>query len=242
MPLYRCNITNGITNGARMSMVNAIGAVFGREIRLNLDSSGGAYLPTAFFAGAILMLPFSLGPDVETLRKIGPGFLWLALSLASLVSLERLFQSDLDDGNLDQLIICQVPLPIIVLAKLLGQFVAIIIPLLFALPLAALLLNIEPRFILGLCVQLFIGALAMFLVGGIGAGLGAGIKRGGLLVALLALPLYTPIVIFGASSANLLVMGADLFSQGFLFICAITMFGLVLSPIAIAVALRLHVD
>ena len=225
-----------------MTQLSAIGAIIMREVRLNLGHGGGAYLPSAFFAGAVLMLPFALGPDPETLRKIGPGFLWLALCLACLVSLERLFQSDLDDGSLDQLIIGELPLGMTMLAKLLGQFTATILPLLLAIPIAGLMLNIEPKFIMPLLLQLFIGALAMFLMGGIGAALGAGVKRGGLLVALLALPLYTPIVIFGASSANLIVQGQALFSQGFLLICTISLFGIVIAPIAIAAAMRLHAD
>ena len=225
-----------------MNMFAQIFAIIRREIRLNLGNGGSAYLPSAFFAGAVLLLPFALGPDPETLRKIGPGYLWLALALASLVSLERLFQADLEDGSFDQLYLAPLPLSVLMLAKLLGQFLAIIIPLLLAIPIAAILLNIEIKFVLPFLVQLFVGALAMFLMGGVGAALGAGVKRGGLLVALLALPLYTPILIFGASSANMLVENQEFFNQGFLFICMIALVGMVLSPLAISASMRLHAD
>ena len=223
-------------------MMRALFAIIRREIRLNLGTGGGAFLPTAFFAGSVLILPFALGPDPQMLRKIGPGFLWLALSLACLVSLERLYQSDIEDGSLESLIIGPVPLSLTMLAKTLGQWIAVILPLIFAIPIASLMINIETQYILPLCLQLFIGSLAMFLLGGIGSALGAGIKRGGLLVALLALPLYTPIVIFGAGSAAQIIAGNGIFSQGFLLICALTLVSIVLSPIAIAAAMKLHAD
>lgn len=225
-----------------MNMFAPIFAIISREIRISLGNGGGAYLPSAFFAGAVLLLPFALGPDPETLRKIGPGYLWLSLALASLVSLERLFQADLEDGSFDQLFLAPMPLSVLMLSKLLGQFIAIIVPLLFAMPIAAILLNIEIEFVIPLLIQLLVGALAMFLMGGIGAALGAGIKRGGLLVALLSLPLYTPILIFGASSANALVQNQEFFNQGFLFVCIIVLVGFVLSPLAIAASMRLHAD
>ncbi len=223
-------------------MIKAIMSIIKREIRLNLGNGGGALLPSAFFAGAILILPFALGPDSELLRKIGPGYLWLALCLACLVSLERFYQSDLEDGSMDSLIIGPIPLSIIMLAKTFGQYLAIIIPLIMAMPIASLMINIEIQYVLPLCIQLIIGALLMFLLGGIGSALGAGIKRGGLLVALLALPLYTPIIIFGSGAAAQIIAGNGIFSQGFLFICAMTLFALILSPLAIAASMRLHAD
>jgi heme exporter protein B len=223
-------------------MFKSFFAIFAREIRLNLGSGGGSLLPTAFFAGAILILPFSLGPDVEMLRKIGPGFLWLATSLACLVSLERLFQGDIDDGSLDYLIMGQLPLSLTMLAKILGQWFAVALPLGLSIPIGGLMINVEAHYILPLTFQLFIGSLAMFLIGAIGSALGAGVKRGGLLVALLALPLYTPIIIFGAGSAGQIIAGNGVFSQGFMLIIAISLGGLVLSPIATAGAMRLHTD
>lgn len=223
-------------------MMKALVAIIMRELRQSLGVGGGAFLPTAFFAGAILILPFSLGPDPETLKKIGPGFLWLALSLASLVSLERLFQPDLDDGTMDILAIGGAPFTLVTLAKIIGQWVAISIPLLFAIPISALMLGIETQYILPLMVQLAFGSLAMFLLGGIGSALSAGVKRGGLLIALLALPLYTPIVIFGAASASQIILGNGIMTQGFLLICAITLFAAVLAPIASAAAVKLHID
>lgn len=223
-------------------MMRSLFGIMAREMRLGLVLGGGGFLPTAFFAGAVLILPFSIGPDPELLKQIGPGYLWLALSLASLVSLEKLFAPDIDDGTMDLFTIGSTPFVLVMLAKLLGQWIAVSLPLLFAMPVAALMLNIEAGMVLPLMFQLWIGSMAMFLLGGIGSALSAGVKRGGLLIALLALPLYTPIVIFGAASANQIILGNGIFTQGFMLICAISLFTIVLSPIAAAAAVKMHLD
>ena len=217
-------------------------SIITREVKLNLGTGGGALLPTAFFAGAMLLLPFAVGPDRELLAKIGGGYLWLALALASLVSLERLFQGDIDDGTMEQLSLSGLPFSIAMLGKILGQFVAIILPLLVAMPVAGLMLNIPSEYVMPMTFTLFIGALAMFLLGSVGAALGASVKRGGLLVALLALPLYTPIVIFGSSTAGQIMMGNGIFTQGFFLLSAIVLFAIVLCPLAIAAAIKLNLD
>jgi heme exporter protein B len=131
---------------------------------------------------------------------------------------------------------------LVVLAKTLGQWIATALPLLLISPVAALMVRVPPEMIVSLCVQLAIGSLTLFLIGSIGAALGASVRRGGLLVALLALPLYAPTVIFGAGSANLLANGGALLSQPFLFLCALALGALALAPFAAAAALRLHVD
>jgi heme exporter protein B len=225
-----------------MSILKACVAIARREIRLGWGSGGGALLSASFFAGAVMVAPFALGPAPDTLGRIGPGYLWLALALATLVSLERLFQSDLEDGTLDQLVLSPVPLTLVVLSKTIGQWVATASPLLAISPLAALMVRVSPNVIAPLCLQLAIGSLALFLIGSIGAALGASVRRGGLLVALLALPLYAPTVIFGAGSASLLANSGAVFSQPFLFLCALVLGALALAPFAAAAALRLHVD
>ena len=225
-----------------MSLMFACLAIARREIRLGWGSGGGALLSASFFAGAVMVAPFALGPAPDILGQIGPGYLWLALALATLVSLERLFQSDLEDGTLDQFVLSPVPLTLVVLAKTLGQWVATALPLLAISPVAALMVRVPPYVIGPLCLQLAIGSLALFLIGSIGAALGASVRRGGLLVALLALPLYAPTVIFGAGSASLLAIDGTLLSQPFLFLCALVLGALALAPFAAAAALRLHVD
>jgi heme exporter protein B len=225
-----------------MSALSACIAIVRREITLGWGAGGGALLSASFFAGAVMVAPFALGPAPDTLGRIGPGYLWLALALATLVSLERLFQSDLEDGTLDQLVLSPVPLTLVVLSKTIGQWIATALPLLLISPIAALMVRVAPNHIAPLCVQLAVGSLALFLIGAIGAALGASVRRGGLLVALLALPLYAPTVIFGAGAASLVANNGDILSQPFLFLCALVLGALALAPFATAAALRLHVD
>ena len=225
-----------------MSTLRECIAIAHRELSLGWGAGGGALLSASFFAGAVMVAPFALGPAPDTLGKIGPGYLWLALSLATLVSLERLFQSDLEDGTLDQLVLSPLPLELVALSKTLGQWIATALPLLGISPIAALMVRVAPEHIAALCLQLTLGSLALFLIGAIGAALGASVRRGGLLVALLALPLYAPTVIFGAGAASLLANGGAIFSQPFLFLCALVLGALALAPFATAAALRLHVD
>ncbi|MCU0882150.1 MAG: heme exporter protein CcmB [Hyphomonadaceae bacterium] len=223
-------------------MIGALGKIASREIALTWGAGGSGFLPAAFFFGAVMIAPFAVGPDPRLLGAIGPGYLWLALALATLVSLERLFQADLEDGTLDQLVLQPVPLSLVVLAKALGQWLAVAGPILLVVPVAAVMLKVAPAHIGGLLAQLVAGSLALFLVGTIGAALGASVRRGGLLVALIALPLYAPVLIFGAGAAEVLVKTGELFSQPFLLVLALALGALALVPLAAGAALRLHVD
>lgn len=225
-----------------MGLSAALSALALREVRLGWGAGGGAFLPAAFFAGAVAVAPFAVGPDPARLGAIGPGYLWLALALATLVSLERLFQADLEDGTADQLLLTGVPLPLAVAAKVAGQWVSVALPLLLVVPVAAILVRVEPGKTLLLAAQLAVGSLALFQIGAIGAALGAGIKRGGLLVSLVALPLYVPVLIFGAASAEALMRDGTVLSQPFLFVCALMLASVALAPVAAAASLKLHID
>lgn len=223
-------------------MMAALIQIARREVALTWGAGGSGFLPAAFFFGAVMIAPFAVGPDPRLLGAIGPGYLWLALALATLVSLERLFQADLEDGTLDHLVLQPVPLSLLVLAKALGQWLAVAGPILLVVPVAAVMLKVAPVHIGGLLVQLLAGSLALFLVGTIGAALGASVRRGGLLVALIALPLYAPVLIFGAGAAEVLVKTGAVLSQPFLLVLAMTLGALALVPLAAGAALRLHVD
>jgi heme exporter protein B len=223
-------------------MMRALGALVGRELRLGWTAGGGAALPAAFYAGAAAFLPFAIGPDPGLLRQVGPGYLALALALAALVSLERLFQADLEDGTLDQIALGPLPLTLSVMAKIAGQYLAVAGPILTITPVLGLLLQIAPDRLIGLTLILAVAGVALFAIGSIGAALGAGVRRGGLLVALLALPLYAPTVIFAAGAADLYVKGGALASQPFLLLCALALAGAALSPPAAAAGLRLHLE
>jgi heme exporter protein B len=223
-------------------VIRALGAIALREVRLGWSGGGGALLPASFFAGAVMVAPFALGPDPEMLAKIGPGYLWLALALSMLVSLERLFQADLEDGTLDQLAITALPLALVALAKVAGQWLATALPLLAVTPLAALMVRAEAALVPALAAQLALGSVALVLIGSIGAALGVGVRRGGLLVALIALPLYAPPVIFGAAAADLLARGEGFWTQPLLLLASIALGALALAPLAVAASLRLHLD
>lgn len=223
-------------------MMAALVRIATREVALTWGAGGSGFLPAAFFFGAVMIAPFAVGPDPRLLGAIGPGYLWVALALATLVSLERLFQADLEDGTLDHLVLQPVPLSLVVLAKTLGQWLAVAGPILLIVPVAAVMLKVAPAHVGGLLIQLLAGSLALFLVGTIGAALGASVRRGGLLVALIALPLYAPVLIFGSGAAEVLVKTGVLFSQPFLLVLALMLGALALVPLAAGAALRLHVD
>jgi len=225
-----------------MSLLHALLAIVLRDAKLGWVGGGGAALPAAFFAGASALAPFALGPDPQLLTKIGPGFLWLALALSALVSLERLFQGDLEDGTLDQLALSGIPLTLVVAAKVLGQWLAAGAPLVIISPILALLLQIPPHAIPALMLNLALGGLGLFFIGSIPAALAAGVRRGGLLAALLALPLYAPPVIFGAAAASAAASLGDFGGQPFLLLCAFTLAALATAPPAAAAGLRLHLS
>jgi heme exporter protein B len=194
-------------------------------------------LALAFLFIAITLLPFGLGPELKLLRALAPGLLWVVLVMTVLVTLDRLFQEDFEDGSLDQLIGVSLPLEMVVLAKLLGHYLAVIVPLLIFVPLAGLLLNIAPAHVPGLMLALLAGTPALVLLGGIGASLAVSVRRGGLLTVLLTLPFYVPVLIFGAGATQVALGGGmDMARLG--VVALISLAALFLAPPAIAAALR----
>lgn len=198
---------------------------------------GHSGLALAFLFIAITLLPFGLGPELKLLRALAPGLLWVVLVMTVLVTLDRLFQEDFEDGSLDQLIGVSLPLEMVVLAKLLGHYLAVIVPLLIFVPLAGLLLNIAPAHVPGLMLALLAGTPALVLLGGIGASLAVSVRRGGLLTVLLTLPFYVPVLIFGAGATQVALGGGmDMARLG--VVALISLAALFLAPPAIAAALR----
>ena len=198
---------------------------------------GHTMLAVAFLFIAITLLPFGLGPELKLLRALAPGLLWVVLVMTVLITLDRLFQEDFEDGTLDQLIAAPLPLELVVLAKLAGHYIGIIIPLLAAMPVAGLLLNIAPAHLPLLMAALVLGTPALVLLGGIGASLAVSVRRGGLLTVLLSLPFYVPVMIFGASASAAALDGAS--DPARLAILALlSAASLLLAPLAIAAALR----
>lgn len=167
-----------------------------------------AGLSISFFMIAVALIPFGLGPDLKLLRDIAPGLVWVALLLAVLLSLESIFQADLEDGSFDQYLLSDTPLEILMLAKGLAHWLGVVLPLVLTAPLAGILLNIDTPSLLPVCLILLSGSPAMSFLGMMGSALAAGVSRSGLLAALMVMPLYVPVLIFGSSALSQILTGA----------------------------------
>ncbi|MEQ9505640.1 MAG: heme exporter protein CcmB [Hyphomonas sp.] len=214
-------------------------AAFRQSLGEAWAGGAGALLPLGFLGGAAVLVPLGIGSDGETLKAVGPGIIWVALALASLVTLERIFQSDAEDGALDIWLQSGAPVSAIAAAKTLAHWLAAGLPLALFSPLLALMFQAEASPALLVNAALYaLGSLAFFFWGGVGAALSATVRRGGLLISLIALPLFVPTAIFGA-----LAMTDGPGSGGApLFLAASTLFACAVAPYAMAAALRLAAD
>lgn len=208
-------------------------ALVARDLRLAARLGGGLVVGLGFFVIAVMMVPFGVGADMALLARIGPGVLWVAVLLATLLSLDRMFQADFEDGSLDQLLMSPLMPEAMVLAKCLAHWLSTALPLVLAAPAVALLVALEPARLAPLIVSLLVGTPALTLIGALGAALTVGVRRGGLVLSLIVLPLYVPVLIFGAG-----VAAGGLASPALLFLAAISLAALALAPFAAAAALR----
>jgi heme exporter protein B len=216
--------------------MSAFAATFRREIAL-LWAGGGALAPIGYFLGAAMLVPLAMGPERALLEAAGPPLIWIAAALAVMATLERLFQADIEDGSLDQMLLSKAPLEAIVLAKALAMWCVVGAPLALAGAPAAIALQAPVDRVAVIVASLGLGAAAFIGVGLIGAALTAGVKRGGVLIALIMLPLFAPPIIFGAAVAS----GEDVAAAlSILAGCALA--AMALGPIAAAAALRLHAE
>lgn len=221
--------------------MTAFRALIRRDLALAFRVGGGPFLGLAFFLTVTALLPLGVGARLNLLGEAAGGFLWVAAALAALLSLDRLFQADAEDGSLDHLALGALPLEFTVLAKCLAHWLTTGLPLTLAAPVLGLLLNLPEGGYGPLVLSLLIGSPVFSLAGGIGAALTAGLRRGGLLLSLIVLPLFVPAVIFGAGAVTAAVNG---FSPdgALLFLGAATLFAIVIAPVAAAAALRLHLS
>lgn len=218
--------------------MNALLALFGREWKIATRVGGGALMGALFFLIVVTVVPFGVGPDLSLLARIGPAILWIGALLATLLSLDRLFQVDRDDGGLDLILMGETPLELVILVKCLAHWAATGLPLVIASPLLAVFMNMEPEAIAATTLTLLVGTPALTFTGAIGAALTVTLKRGGLLLAILVLPLTVPVMIFGVSSATAVLYGTMPFTTPFSILAALGLFALVLGPVAGAAALR----
>lgn len=219
-------------------MIQALFALLRRDMRLAIAQGGGAGTAIGFFLIVVAMLPLGVGPDLNLLARLAPGLLWTALLLAALLTLDRLFVADYEDGSLDLMLMAPLPLELAVAAKAFAHWVSTGIPLSLAAPLLGILLNLEPAAVLPLTATMLTGTLALSFVGAIGAALTLALRRGGLLTAVLVLPLYVPVLIFGVSSVSAAVMGPTPFEVPFMILAALALASVALAPFAAAAALR----
>jgi heme exporter protein B len=218
--------------------MTALAAVFLRDMRIAMRVGGGALMGVLFFLAVVTLVPFAVGPDLALLRRIGPAILWIGALLASLLALDRLFSGDHEDGSLDLILLGRSPLELVVIAKALAHWVTTGLPLVLASPVLGLFLNLEPVAIGAVMLTLFVGTPALTFIGLIGAALAVMLRRGGLLLPVLVLPLSIPVLIFGVSAADAAVTGPVSFGRPLAILCALTLFTLVLGPVAAAAALR----
>src|SRR5215212_10214638 len=177
--------------------MTALSALLLRDMRLAVRVGGGALIGVLFFLIVVTLMPFAIGPDLALLKRIGPAILWLGALLASLLALDRLFAADQEDGSLDLLLMSATPLELAVLAKAIAHWITTGLPLIIATPVLALFLNLDPAATGAVALTLLVGTPALTCIGLIGAALAVALRRGGLLLPVLVLPLTVPVLIFG---------------------------------------------
>jgi heme exporter protein B len=222
--------------------VSALAALIVRDMRLAVRVGGGALIGVLFFLIVVTLVPFALGPDLALLARIGPAILWLGALLANLLALDRLIAMDQEDGSLDLILMARTPLELTLAAKALAHWVTTGLPLVIAAPLLGLLLNLDPTATGAVALTLAAGTPALTFIGLIGAALTVALRRGGLLLAVLVLPLTVPVLIFGVAAANAAIVGPMPFGTPFSILCALTLISAVIGPFAAAVALRQGLD
>lgn len=212
-----------------------------RDLRLALRQGGDAAIVIAFFFLAVILFPLGVGPEPEILARIAAGIVWVTALLAALLSLERLFLADYEDGSLEALVLMPLPLEIQVLAKALAHWLTTGLPLTVVAPLLALLLHLDRAGYPMLVAGMALGTPILSLIGAIGAALTLGARRGGVLLSLLVLPLYIPVLIFGVGAVEAQIIGVSA-RPHLLLLLALLLAAIPLAPVAAAAALRQAVE
>jgi heme exporter protein B len=218
--------------------MTALCALLVRDLRLAVRVGGGALIGVLFFLIVVTLVPFAVGPDLALLARMGPAILWLGALLASLLALDRLLAIDHEDGSLDLILTARVPLELAISVKALAHWLTTGLPLVVAAPLLGLLLNLDPKATGAVAVTLLAGTPALTFIGLVGAALTVALRRGGLLLAVLVLPLTVPVLIFGVAASNAAIVGPVPFGTPFSILCALTLISLIIGPVAAAIALR----
>jgi len=217
--------------------MSAFRRLVARDLRLALRQGGDAATVVAFFVLTVVLFPFGVGPEAALLARIAAGIVWVTALLAALLSLERIFQADYEDGSLEALALMPLPLEAQVLAKCLAHWLVTGLPLTLVAPLLALLLHLDAAGYPALLLGMALGTPTLSLIGAIGAALSLGARRGGVLLSLLVLPLYIPVLIFGVAAIEAAIGGFPA-RPHLLLLGALLAAALPLAPLAAAAALR----
>jgi|TARA_B100000315_G_scaffold219640_1_gene221691 heme exporter protein B len=221
--------------------VRRFGALVARDLRLAWRQGSASSLVVTFFVLTVTLFPLGVGPELNILQRMSSGVIWVAALLASMLSLDRLFQADFEDGSLDLLALSPLPLELAVVAKCAAHWLTTGLPLILAAPILAVLLHMEGEGFLTLIAAMALGTPSLSLIGAIGAALTVGMRRGGVLLSLLVLPLYIPVLIFGVGAVDAAIGGLTQ-EPHLLILGAILLAALPLCPWAAAAALRLNLE
>lgn len=217
-------------------------ALVKRELLLTLRQGGGAGMALGFFLTVLVLLPLGIGPDLKLLQRLAPGALWITLLLSVLLSTDRIFGPDYDDGSLELMTMGPMPLELVVTGKALAHWLSTGLPLAILAPGLGVLLNLDTTVFLPLLVAMVLGSLSLSLLAALGAAVTVGIRKGGMIVSLLILPLYVPVLIFGVAATSATITVPELMGPSMLILLAISLVALVVSPLASAAALRSHMS
>jgi len=216
-------------------------ALFRRDVRLAWAAGGSTRLALAFFAITVTLFPFGVGAGAGTLARIAPGVIWVAALLASLLSLDRMFETDFEDGSLDLLAIGSLPLSVMVLVKALAHWVSTALPLILLAPVLAMTMQLDGGAYAALLASLMIGTPALSFIGAVGAALTTGLRRAGVLLSLIVLPLYVPVLIFATGAVNAARTGLDA-GPHLMLLGSVSLVALVIGCWGASAAIRLHLE
>lgn len=217
-------------------------ALVRRDLQLALREGSAIGATLGFYFMVVTILPLGLGPDLNLLSRVAPGLLWVALLLAALLSADRIFHNDYEDGALEVIALGPLPLELVAAAKSLAHWISTAIPLAIMAPVLGLFLNLDMKASGVLVLTMVAGTPAVSFLGAVGAALTLSVRRGGVLIALLILPLYVPVLIFGVSSVNAVITGPGSFAASFSILCALSLATIALAPFAAAAALRVSLQ
>ncbi|MAU40928.1 MAG: heme exporter protein CcmB [Kordiimonas sp.] len=212
-----------------------------RDCRLSWRQGASSGMSVAFFIIVVSLFPLGIGPEANILSRVSVGVIWVAALLACLLSLDRLFQADYEDGSLDQLVLSVMPLEMTVLAKSIAHWMTTALPLIVIAPLLSVFMNMPAEGMWPLLSAMLIGTPGLSFIGSIGAGLTLSLRRGGVLLSLLVLPLYIPFLIFGVMAVDAAIGGFEP-APHLMILGAFTLTSMVLAPWAAAAALRLGLE